>query len=112
MDVKRVGADEEGNGWTSVVEVGCVVAAVCIDVIQVRLLVNVRVEVADVDKGLCPSIEGVEDGKRGPGSEVLDPTVIKICVVDIDGSDLLSGIEDGVVAFVGCNVKIEDVVDG
>ncbi len=49
----RVGADEEGNGWTRVVEVGCVMAAVCIHGIQVRLLVNVGVEVADVGKDLC-----------------------------------------------------------
>ena len=108
----RVAANEEGNGWTGVVEVGCVVTAACIHVIQVRLLLNVGVEVADVGKCLCPSIKGVENGKRSPKSEVLDPTMIKISVVDIGGSNPPSGIEDSVVMFVGCDVEVEDIVDG
>ncbi len=77
---------------------------VCIHVIQVRLLVNVGVEVADMGKGLCPIIEGVEDSKRDPRSEVWDYAVIKIGVVDIGRSDPPSSIDDGVVMFVGCNV--------
>jgi hypothetical protein len=105
----RVGADEEDGGWTRVVEV---MTAVCIHVIQVRILVNVGVEVADVGKCLCPSIKGVENGKRSPKSEVSDPAVIKISVVDIGGSNPPSGIEDSVVMFVGCDVEVEDIVDG
>jgi hypothetical protein len=38
--------------------------------------------------------------------------MIKICVVDIAGGNTPSGIDDGVVAFVGCDLKVEDVVDG
>jgi hypothetical protein len=108
----RVEANEEGNGWTRVVEVGFVVTAVCIHVIQVGLLVNVGVEVADVGKCLCPSIKGVENGKRSAKSEISDPAVIKISVVDIGGSDPPSGIDNSVVMFVGCDVEVEDIVDG
>ncbi len=108
----RVGANEEGDGWTRVVEVGCVMTAVCIHVIQVKLLVNVGVEVADVGECLCPSIKGVENGKRSPKSEVLDPAMIKISVVDIGGSNPPSGIDNSMVMFVGCGVEVEDTVDG
>jgi hypothetical protein len=38
--------------------------------------------------------------------------VIKIGVVDIGGSNPPSCIDDGVVTFVGCDVKVEDIVDG
>ncbi len=66
----------------------------------------------DVGKGLCPSIEGVIDGKRDPGSEVADSTVTELSVVDIGRSNPPSSIDNSMVAFVGCEVEIDDIVDG
>ncbi len=51
------------DGGTGVVEVGDVVAAVSVYVDNVGFGLDVGVEVADVGKGLFPSVESMKDCK-------------------------------------------------
>jgi hypothetical protein len=58
-----VGINKMADGGTGVVEVGDVVAAVSVYVDNVGFGLDVGVEVADVGKGLFPSVESMKDCK-------------------------------------------------
>ncbi len=98
-----------GNIRAGVVEVGSVVAAVVVHVVDVALVVDVGVKDLEVAEGLGEGVEGVEYGKGDSRGEVTDSTPVKIDVVNIRGRDAASGVDNGVVAFGECEVELEDV---
>ena len=107
----RVGTNVVRDVWAGVIEVGCVVAAVGVHVVDVGLVVDVGVEDLEVGEGMGKGVEGVENREGDPGGEVTDAAPVKINVVDICGGDAASGVDDSVVAFGGGEVELEYVDD-
>jgi hypothetical protein len=58
-----VGTNKGGNGRARIVEIGYVVTTVGIHMIEVSLLTNVWIEMLDMCKSLCPSVDRVEGSK-------------------------------------------------
>ena len=88
--------------WAGVVEVGCVVAAVGVHVVDVALVVDVGVEDLEVAEGLGKGVEGVEYGEGDSRGEVANSASVKINVVYVGRCDAAGGVDDSVVAFGGC----------
>ena len=92
-----------------VVEIGSVVAAVRVHVVDVALVADVGVEELEVTEGLGKGIEAVKDGEGDSRGEVTNSASVEIDVVNVCGCDAASGVDDSVEAFRGCDVELEDV---